>query len=167
MDSYFRLLRAHEEIDRLNVEIRRVATHLRDEDQYLCRCEETSRLTDPSLAHQIGLHRMLRGQFKAHHEHCLKGISKIVGFSGTITPGASMDTSEGASVFLPANQSLPPSPVLSHPSAEERTSSRAAEMENERVELEQEADEEEEDEALTRDILDVLSVSVDGMQLEA
>ena len=61
MDSYFRLLRAHEEIDRLNVEIRRVATHLHNEDQYLRRCEETSRLTDPSLAHQIGLHRMLRG----------------------------------------------------------------------------------------------------------
>jgi hypothetical protein len=165
MDSYFKLLRAHEEIDRLNVEVRRVATHLRDEDHYLRQCEETLRLTDPCLAHQISIHSMLRGRFKMHHARVLQEIAKLDGFTGTIAPGVSMDTSEGASIFSAATQPLPV-PVLSHVDDED-TPSRTLEIMTERHELEQEAEEEEEEEALAHDIMDVLSISVDGMQLQA
>jgi hypothetical protein len=77
MDTYFKLLRVHEEIDRLNVEIQRIATHLRDGDYYLRKCEEKSRLTDPALTHQICVHHMLCGHFKVHHELRLKGIAKM------------------------------------------------------------------------------------------
>jgi len=33
-DTHFKILCAHKEIERLNIEIHRVATHLRDEDLY-------------------------------------------------------------------------------------------------------------------------------------
>jgi hypothetical protein len=41
------------------------------------------------------------------------------------------------------------------------------EIEQERLDLEQEADEEEDDEAMTRDIMDILNASLDGIQLQA
>ena len=160
MDTHFKLLRAREEIDRLNVEIRRVATHLRDEDHYLRACEEISRLTDPALARQISVHRMLRGRFKAHHQHCLQSIAKMPGFTGTIVPGECMDTGDGARVFTMAN----PHP-LGGSSGNEDASAGAAEIDDERAGLEQEAEDEEEDEELSRDLLAILHVLLDGMRL--
>jgi hypothetical protein len=103
MDTYFKLLRACEEINRLNIEIQHVATHLHDEDYYLCKCKEKSHLTDPALTHQICVHCILHGCFKVHHELCLKGIAKMREFSGTIAPGVSLDTGEGACVFTATN----------------------------------------------------------------
>ena len=166
MDCHFNILHAHEEIERLNVEIRRVATHLRDEDHYLHQCEEDTRRINPALAHQIQVHRMLRGRFKVHHEHCLRGITKLAGFTGTITPGQSLDTERGACIFPATSQAPLPSPV---PTAidHENSSFRVTEIEQERLDLEQEADEEEDDEDMARDIMDVLNVSLDGMQLSA
>jgi hypothetical protein len=58
MDCYFKILQAHK-IERLNVEVQRVATHLRDEDYYLYQREEHTRLVNPALAHQIHVHHML------------------------------------------------------------------------------------------------------------
>jgi len=166
MDTYFKLLRAREEIDRLNVEIRRVATHLHDEDQNLRTCEETSRLTDPALAHQIQVHHMLRGRFKAHHEYCLQGINKMSGFTGTIYPGESLDTSEGASIFKAASPHLSTTTLPHSLSGDEEAASVGThETDSERAELEQEADDEEEDQALSRDLLDILTVSIDDMHL--
>lgn len=43
MDLYFKIARAHEEITRLNVEIRHVATYISDEDHFL-RYSETKAL---------------------------------------------------------------------------------------------------------------------------
>jgi hypothetical protein len=40
MDLHFKICRAKEEISHLNIEIRRVATYLCDEDRYLCSCED-------------------------------------------------------------------------------------------------------------------------------
>jgi hypothetical protein len=165
MDTYFKLLRAREEIDRLNVEIQRVATHLRDEDYYLRKCKEKSCFTDPALAHQICVHRMLRGRFKVHHELCLKGIAKMREFSGTIAPGVSLDTGEGACVFT-ATDPRSSSVGVSDPPGSEDDASVATHAESERADLEKEVDEEEEEEALNRDLLDVLYVSLDDMHLQ-
>ena len=49
----------------------------------------------------------------------------------------------------------------------ENSSFCVTEIEQERLDLEQEADEEEDDEDMARDIMDVLNVSLDGMQLSA
>jgi hypothetical protein len=111
MDTHFKLLCAWEELDHLNIEIRCVATHLQDEDHYLHTCEEAAHHTDPALAHQIFIHCMLRGRFKMHHEYCLGHIAKMKGFAGTIVPGESLDTGNGASVF-PAASQPPPAVIL-------------------------------------------------------
>jgi hypothetical protein len=156
MDTHFKLLRAREELDRLNIEIRRVATHLRDEDHYLRTCEEAAHHTDPALAHQILIHRMLRGRFKTHHEYCLGRIAKMKGFAGTIVPGESLDTGDGASVFSAASQPPP---------ASSNDEDASASMGSEAEELQRDAEDDEEDEQVHRDLLDVLQISLDGVRL--
>ena len=157
MDTHFKLLHAHEEIDRLNVEIRRFATHLRDEDYGLRSHEKALHPTNPALAHQIRTYRMLRGRFKAHHERCLSGIAKMLDFTGTIVPGECL---EGPSVPIPAL-------TASHGLRKDDDPPANAEAEDERVQLEQEVEEEEEDMEFSRDVLDVLNASLDAMHLRA
>jgi hypothetical protein len=101
---------------------------------------------------------MLRGRFKAHHELCLKGIAKVPGFSGTITPGESLGAGEGA-------PGLAATAVAPHGSGDKDSPAGAAEIESETVELEQEAEDEDEEQEFSRDLLDVLTVSMDSVIL--
>ena len=57
IDKYFKLERAQEEIQRLNIEIRRVITYIRDEDTFLRLKESELKETDPVMAHHIQRHR--------------------------------------------------------------------------------------------------------------
>ncbi|KAG2038237.1 hypothetical protein BDR03DRAFT_933641 [Suillus americanus] len=52
MDLHFKMCRAHEEIERLNIE-------------YLQECEDQLKDTNPALAYQITIHRNTRGRFNA------------------------------------------------------------------------------------------------------
>ena len=101
MDHYFKICHAKEEISRLNIEIRRFATYLRDEDRYLRTCETQVQEFNPQLAHQVALHRMERGRFNAHHLHRLTQISQLLGFTGNILPGESIDIGPGTSASNP------------------------------------------------------------------
>jgi hypothetical protein len=67
IDQYFKILCAHEEIQWLNVEIPHVITYIRDEDTFLRGNKAQIRLTHPSLAHQVMLHRRERGCFNQYH----------------------------------------------------------------------------------------------------
>ncbi|KII92056.1 hypothetical protein PLICRDRAFT_677552, partial [Plicaturopsis crispa FD-325 SS-3] len=87
LDLHFKICRAREEIQRLNVEIPRVATHIRDEDRYLQACAVKLQATDPRLAFQVAKHRMEQGRFTAYHLSRLQDIARIPGFTGSITPG--------------------------------------------------------------------------------
>ncbi|KAH7908465.1 hypothetical protein BJ138DRAFT_993211, partial [Hygrophoropsis aurantiaca] len=89
LDLYYKMCRAREEIARLNIETRRLATYIRDEDIYLRGCEAQLTLSYPELAHQIGIYRNVRGRFNARHLKRINDISKLSGFSGTIVPGTS------------------------------------------------------------------------------
>ncbi|KAJ7915783.1 hypothetical protein B0H13DRAFT_2231808 [Mycena leptocephala] len=61
MDQHFKLLRADEEIARLNLEIPRLVTYMRDEEQFLTRQEDRLRAAgEAALAHQVGLRRLER-----------------------------------------------------------------------------------------------------------
>jgi hypothetical protein len=162
MDTYFKLLHVREEINRLNVEIERIATHLCDED-YLLPLQMRGKIT-PHRPFQICGYCMLCGRFKVHHELCLKGIAKMREFSGTIAPGVSLDTGEGACVFTATNPRSSSAGVSDPPGSEDDASA-ATHTESERADLEKEVDEEEEDEALSCDLLDVLYVSLDDMHL--
>jgi hypothetical protein len=94
MDLYFKTQRAREEIERLNVEIPRVATYIRNEDRFLREQVAEIRKTDPALAHQVEIHRMERGRFNSYHISRLREIRKLRGFTGSICLG---ESSEGPS----------------------------------------------------------------------
>jgi hypothetical protein len=49
MGTHFKIIRAKEEIQRLNIEIRRPVTYIRDEQDFLVAKEEEIRETDPDL----------------------------------------------------------------------------------------------------------------------
>ena len=53
MDQYFKIERAHEEIIRLDVEIRRFVTHIRDEEHFLLSKETELALSHPDISYQI------------------------------------------------------------------------------------------------------------------
>jgi hypothetical protein len=101
MDTYFKMCRAREEIQRLNIEIKRLATYLHDESQYLLQCEKQLRTVHPALAHQVALHRKVRARFSEHHYHRLHEISMLHGFTGSIMPGESIEQGPGASASSP------------------------------------------------------------------
>ncbi|KAJ7664009.1 hypothetical protein DFH06DRAFT_1268637 [Mycena polygramma] len=91
MDQHFKLLRADEEIKRLNVEIRRFVTYMGDEDAFLAREEALLREEgNEGIAHQVGLVRTQRGRFTALHMSRLVKLSKVAGFKGDIVPGQSI-----------------------------------------------------------------------------
>ncbi|KAJ7729134.1 hypothetical protein B0H16DRAFT_1330589 [Mycena metata] len=80
MDQHFKLLRADEEIARLNLEIPRLVTHMADEDRFLIYHERRlTREGNPALAHQVAAHRMERGRFNALHMERLVKLSKEPG----------------------------------------------------------------------------------------
>ncbi|KAG1900426.1 uncharacterized protein F5891DRAFT_1128589 [Suillus fuscotomentosus] len=81
MDLYFKMCRAREEIQQLNVEVRRLVTYIQDEEKYLRACEGQLKAVSPTLAHQVAIHR------NRVHE-----ISTLPGFTGTISPGISTHT---------------------------------------------------------------------------
>jgi hypothetical protein len=74
-----------------------MVTYLRDDDLYLHECENIH----PALAHQVGVHCNIRARFTEHHFRRLLGISKPLGFTGSLSPGVSSEESPGASGSVP------------------------------------------------------------------
>ncbi|KAJ6479830.1 hypothetical protein C8R45DRAFT_1054445 [Mycena sanguinolenta] len=72
MDKYFKILRAREEIKRLNIEIKRVVTWIDDEDRFLRKKEKEYMKSDPSLA-----------RFWA--------LAKTPAFTGSVVPGIAVE----------------------------------------------------------------------------
>ncbi|KAK7013949.1 hypothetical protein R3P38DRAFT_1454850, partial [Favolaschia claudopus] len=92
MDQHFKLLRADEEITRLNLEIRRLVTHMQDETAFLLHHQRRlAKDGDSALAHQVHLYRMERGRFNDLHWERLRKLSREPGFSGSLSPGVSLD----------------------------------------------------------------------------
>lgn len=76
--------------------MQRVATHLVDENIYLRLREDDVKLSNPNLAHQIFVYRMIRGRFDDHHHRRLHKISLLPGFDGSIVPGISIECANGS-----------------------------------------------------------------------
>jgi hypothetical protein len=100
IDHYFKLERAREEIQRLNVEIRRVVTYIRDEDNFFCLKEADIMLVNPGLARQVKIHRMERGRFNARHMEHFRKLASLPGFSGSIIPGTSTEFGGGVDINM-------------------------------------------------------------------
>ncbi|KAJ7840286.1 hypothetical protein B0H14DRAFT_2587516 [Mycena olivaceomarginata] len=101
MDTYFKIERAREELVRLNIEIRRTMTWIRDEGHFLRGRELSLRSTegktpeqaeeDLLLAVQMKLYREQRGQFDDDHRDNFRRLAKLKGFTGSISPGIAVE----------------------------------------------------------------------------
>lgn len=162
MDLFFKIERAHEEIARLNVEIRRVLTYIIDEDNFLLTAQAVVQRTNPLLAHQIGLCRMEEGRFKDQHLRQLNSIALLPGFTGCLEPGKSLEERPDLSVEMDVDFLDSPAPY-SNPPAENiaETATQCANREQEEEEMEEEEDAEDEMQAMTANLLQVLTISAD------
>ncbi|KAI6032301.1 hypothetical protein BKA83DRAFT_4558705 [Pisolithus microcarpus] len=155
MDTYFKMRRAEEEIVRLNIEIRRVVTYMRDEDRFLRTCEEKIGNIYPALAHQVSRRRKLHSQFNGSHLKRLHDIAMLPGFSGILHPGESILKGSGEGdiepdIIIPPCLLAPLQPPPSQPLHEDT-----------HEELEDEDDAEREVEEATHMLQDMLEVSFD------
>ncbi|KAE9387562.1 hypothetical protein BT96DRAFT_960363 [Gymnopus androsaceus JB14] len=72
-DKLFKLIRAGEEVDKLHVEIKRLVTYMKEEEEYIPAVARKVCATNPALAYQ-------RGRFNVVHCMQLSSIRKLVGF---------------------------------------------------------------------------------------
>ncbi|KAF8179539.1 hypothetical protein K438DRAFT_1768902 [Mycena galopus ATCC 62051] len=91
MDSYFKILRAQEEIKRLNIEIRRVVTWINDEDIFLRKKEDEYMVSNPTLAVQISQYRLRRARSDTNHMNRFWALAKTPGFTGSVVSGLSVE----------------------------------------------------------------------------
>jgi hypothetical protein len=107
MRKHFQLLRAQEEIVRLNVEIRRLHTAVRDESQDVARCiKDLTTSSDtldvllvsvaPLLASEVCTRWQLKSRVNELHVHRLESIERTPGFNGT--PGCGVQKGHGRNV---------------------------------------------------------------------
>ncbi|KAJ6583130.1 hypothetical protein DFH09DRAFT_912007 [Mycena vulgaris] len=103
MDRYFRIQRAWEEIQRLNVEIPRVVTWIRNENTFLRKMEANLRNTwekseeieaDVQMAVQVQLYRARWGRFDAGHMRCFHKLAATPGFTGSLRCGVAVKREE-------------------------------------------------------------------------
>ncbi|KAG6806822.1 hypothetical protein H0H92_009967, partial [Tricholoma furcatifolium] len=93
MDQYFKIQRAKEEIQHLDIEIKRVVTHMRDEEAFLSAKASEAAQTDPALAYQVTIYREERLRFHELHRRHFKKLARNPFFTGSIVPGTPLDKS--------------------------------------------------------------------------
>ncbi|KAJ7109537.1 hypothetical protein C8R43DRAFT_1091755 [Mycena crocata] len=104
MDHYFKILRAREEIKRLNVEIPQVVTWIRDENQFLRAKERELRQMegksaeassrDIQMAVQVQLYQERRGRFDDGHMRRFWRLAEMPGFTGCLRPRIAVERRE-------------------------------------------------------------------------
>jgi hypothetical protein len=82
MDSYFKLLHAEEEIQRLNVKVPHFATYIRDENHYLHTIEQQVHTSHPALTFQIRMKCTETSRYDTLHMKILNNITTLMGFTG-------------------------------------------------------------------------------------
>ncbi|KAJ7022152.1 hypothetical protein C8F04DRAFT_1272872 [Mycena alexandri] len=93
LDKYFKIERAKEEIQRCNIEIRRLVTYIRDERKYLSGVEDRLRETDPGLSWCVRSYRMERERYNTMHIERFSRLAAKAGsrFTGTLLPGVRIE----------------------------------------------------------------------------
>ena len=157
MDLHFKTCHTREEIQRLNIEIRRLITYVRDEETYLHECESRLKAVHPGLAYQVSRHRNVRGHFTLKHLKHLGDIASLPGFSGTLVPGECMVNGLGESAG-PVSVCIPAHMLRGHPMDIADTPGGGIETEND---WEDEEDAEDLAEDVSRAFHDVLHIAED------
>ena len=151
IDQAFKLECAGEELARLNIEIRRLATYIQDEDACLWAKEIELSHSHPALAHQVAIHRMERARFNAHHLNVLGKIYSLPGYTGAVSFGTRV--AEAPATDAPDDYQ---EPVL--PPAAVSTPCHAEDFEEE---LDEEQAGEDEEVAVFGAVFTVLDMSID------
>ena len=84
---YFKVVRAREEIRRLDIEIRRLFTAIHDEQQHLLKTSDSLALTDPAQAAELQDMYHARVRVNQIHLRRLRAIMAMPGYSGSTTRG--------------------------------------------------------------------------------
>jgi hypothetical protein len=150
MDGYFKLLRAEEEITRLNVEIPRFITFMHDEDAHLGSKSNEVGLTDPGLAYQINLQRNSISRYTPGHIKTLNEVGQLPGFSGSL--------SCGVHILVPFTPVLP---LLSLPPIPSEESTFADDQVDGEVDLEEEQAGEDEEQVVMGAFCSILEFAYD------
>ncbi|KAJ7343266.1 hypothetical protein DFH08DRAFT_1009750 [Mycena albidolilacea] len=124
MDHYFKILRACEEIKRLNVEIPRVVTWIRDENRFLRKMErilsdgegksDVEKETDGYMAVQVRLYHQRRGRFDAGHLKRFHELARMPGFTGSLRCGVAVERREDGEDEMDVDDELAPGMVEPH-----------------------------------------------------
>ncbi|KAJ7723600.1 hypothetical protein B0H14DRAFT_3098274 [Mycena olivaceomarginata] len=80
MDQHYKLLRADEELARLNIEIPCLITYMVDEERFLAEGKA-------ALAHQLKVQWVDRARFNSVHMERLTKLSREEGFTASLSPG--------------------------------------------------------------------------------
>ncbi|KAG6839192.1 hypothetical protein C0991_005009 [Blastosporella zonata] len=144
MDEHFKIQRAHEEIRRLNIEIRRFVTYMQDEEAFLKTREDALLESDPNIAHQIWLQRQRLQQVNAQHRRRLFKLAKLNGFAGSLVPGTCVESS----TTTPTNMDVDPPMATTDSDSEDGDSAH-------------EVEDSEEDKALAELVHKVLQITLD------
>lgn len=91
VNQYFRLVRAKEEIVRLNVEMRRMRTWIRDDEAKMKSTLERLRLEDVNLAYEVQIRLRARSIAHLRIEKHFKEVEGYIGFTGLKTYGVRYD----------------------------------------------------------------------------
>ena len=94
MDQHFKMERAREEITRLNIEIPRLMTYIRDEEAFLLQCEQSLLQIDAPLSRQLRLRRLKLIRSNDLHIRRFQKLATLPGFCGTIAPGTALDNTD-------------------------------------------------------------------------
>lgn len=109
MDMYFKIERADEEIVRLNVEIPRFLTYMRDEEEFLQREVERVRgVHGDGLAHQVERHRMREGRFNDDHRFRLLKLARLPGCTASMRFGIAVNKERLQGATQSSRPSTPP-----------------------------------------------------------
>lgn len=111
IDQYFRLVRAKEEVIRLNIEMRRTRTWIRDEEAAMKSTLEHLRTDDADLAYQVQIRLRARSLVHIRILKQFKEVEGFIGFTGIKTCGVSRELAAVPVVTPPATIAEPPQQV--------------------------------------------------------
>jgi hypothetical protein len=86
--KHFKVLRAQEEMYRLNIEVRQLQAWIDEEEDHIRHCAEEKDEVDPHLSAELCLRYAEQSRINGVHRACLQSIYCLQGYSGII-PSAS------------------------------------------------------------------------------
>jgi hypothetical protein len=149
MDQFFKIKHAKEEIERLNIEIRRIITFIRDEEDFLRSMEARLREENPEVSYQLLLRRHRFELANTEHLRRLEKLRSVAGLTGSLSPGIAQEHIAGGLMSL-----------VQH--TEDSSKSILSDLDGEAAEAQEEEEEDQREIELGEDIEVVLRVLDDS-----